>query len=164
MDGAAVTLIAMGVIIAALVILGMVAFGKLHAADMAATEAAVALDEARSRRADLVSGLADVTKEHAPQERSVFDDAVTAHAGSDDAAITQALNDILQLADNYPDLKTSSSFSQLEEHLSDSTNELAHARQHYNDTARHLNQLVATVPWMFFSGFAGITSRDLVEF
>ena len=43
--------------------------------------------------------------------------------------------------------------------LADTENQLAFARQYYNDAAASLNQRVVTVPWMFFTGVAGVAER-----
>ena len=70
---------------------------------------------------------------------------------------------VLAVAEAYPDLKASANFVQLQEQLAETENQLAFARQYYNDAAAQLNKLVATVPWMFFAPMAGVERREFYE-
>ncbi len=67
---------------------------------------------------------------------------------------------MLAVAENYPDLKASTNFLQLQTELSDTENQLSFARQFYNDAVARLNKLVQTIPWMFLAGVASVSKRD----
>ncbi len=177
MSGLVVTLVVVAVIIVALVLFGIVAFNKLRKADIAAQEALGGIDVQLTRRADLIPNLVNTVKGYAAHERGVFDEVTAARAGASQAAqngtveqkaaadgrLSRAIANVFAVAENYPDLKASSNFLSLQSELSDTENKLSFARQFYNDAVRQLNQLVQTIPWMFFSGFAGVKPRTFYQ-
>ena len=57
---------------------------------------------------------------------------------------------------NYPDLKASTNFLQLQGELSRTEDQLAFARQYYNDSVATLNRSMVTIPWSMFVGFAKV--------
>ena len=65
--------------------------------------------------------------------------------------------------ESYPDLKASTNFLDLQRQLADTENQLAFARQYYNDSVSTLNKLVATMPWMFFAGMANVQRRAFYQ-
>ncbi len=162
------------VIALALAAFGIAGFNKLRRADIAAQEAIGGIDVQLTRRADLIPNLVNSVKGYATHERSVFEEVTAARAGvaqaaqngtieqksAADARLDGALGRLFAVAENYPDLKASSNFIQLQNELSDTENKLSFARQFYNDAVSRLNSLVQTIPWMFFSGFAGVKSRE----
>ena len=75
----------------------------------------------------------------------------------------RAIVKVNAVAENYPDLKASTNFLDLQTQLKDTENQLAFARQYYNDAVSTLNQLVITIPWMFFAGMAGVGKRDFYK-
>jgi LemA protein len=64
------------------------------------------------------------------------------------------------VAEAYPDLKATVNFQQLQTALTDTENQLAFARQFYNDAVSQQNQTVRTIPWLFFTGIAGVQQRE----
>ena len=157
------------VLVVALVAFGVVGFNKLRTADIGAQEALGGIDVQLTRRADLIPNLVNTVKGYASHEKSVFEEVTAARAGvaaaakGDDVAqksaaearLDKAIVNVLAVAENYPDLKASTNFLQLQEQLAETENQLSFARQYYNDAVATLNKLVATVPWMFFAGVAG---------
>ena len=67
------------------------------------------------------------------------------------------------VAENYPDLKANQNFLALQGQLTDTENQIAFARQYYNDAVATLNKLVQTIPWMLFSGVANVHKRDFYD-
>ena len=67
------------------------------------------------------------------------------------------------VAEAYPDLKANTNFLQLQQQLGDTENQISFARQYYNDAVSTLNQSVRTIPWMLFSGMAGVSTREFYE-
>ena len=171
-----VLLIVLGVI-AALVLFGIAAFNKLRQADIGAQEALGGIDVQLTRRADLIPNLVNTVKGYATHERAVFEAVTEARAGvtaaakdgtveqkaAAEAKMDKALVDVMAVAEAYPDLKASDNFRQLQAELSDTENKLSFARQYYNDAVRVLNELVRTIPWMFFAGMAGVKERSFYE-
>ncbi|MFZ2176069.1 MAG: LemA family protein [Rhodococcus sp. (in: high G+C Gram-positive bacteria)] len=164
-------------LVAALGVLFVVGFNRLRRGDVLAQEALGGIDVQLSRRADLVPNLVATVKGYAGHEKSVLEEVTAARtavknatAGGTvgqkaqaDARLEKAVFDVLAVAENYPDLKASANFLDLQRQLGQTEDQLAFARQYYNDAAGRLNTSLATMPWMFFAGPAGVSRRDFYE-
>jgi LemA protein len=171
------TLIIILVLAAALVLFGVYAFNRLRRADIACEEALGGIDVQLTRRADLIPNLVNAVKGYAAHERAVFDEVTAARAGVAKAAergtvaekaeaearLDKAIFDVLAVAEAYPDLKASVNFQQLQTDLTDTENQLSFSRQFYNDAVKTLNNLVKTIPWMFFTGIASVHEREFYD-
>ena len=171
------TLIIVLIVVALLVVFGVVGFNKLRTLDVKADEALGGIDVQLTRRADLIPNLVNTVKGYAGHERAVFDEVTKARAGvqsatesgsvtekaAAQAALDKAVFNVLAVAEAYPDLKASANFAQLQQQLTETESQLAFARQYYNDAAAQLNTAVRTIPWMFFSGVAGVKQRDFYD-
>lgn len=165
------------VLVLLLVIFAVVGFNKLRTADVAAQEALGGIDVQLTRRADLVPNLVESVKGYAKHESGVFEAVTEARAGvaaaaangtveqkaAAEAALDKALVNVMAVAEQYPDLKASTNFMQLQDQLTDTENQLAFARQYYNDAVGTLNTLIVTLPWMLFNGLAKVAKRDFYQ-
>jgi LemA protein len=164
-------------VVVLLVLFGVYAFNKLRTADIGAQEALGGIDVQLTRRADLIPNLVNTVKGYAQHERAVFDEVTAARAGVTSAAksgtveekaaaearLDKALVDVLAVAEAYPDLKASTNFQELQAALADTEDKLSFARQFYNDAVASLNTLVKTIPWLFFTGIAGVSARTFYD-
>src|ERR1700710_2490650 len=162
--------------IAARAFLG-VGFNKVRRSDIGAQEALGGIDVQLTRRADLIPNLVETVKGYAAHEKGVLEEVTNARAkvqqaaksddvpakAAADAQLTGALANINAVAENYPDLKANQNFLELQKQLADTENQISFARQFYNDAVATLNKLVRTLPWMLFSGMAGVRQRDFYE-
>jgi LemA protein len=162
------------VVVVALVAFAIIGFNKLRKADIEAQEALGGIDVQLTRRADLIPNLVNTVKGYASHEKTVFEEVTAARANATAAAgggtveqkaaaqaqLDRAVLNVMAVAENYPELKASANFLQLQEQLADTENQLSFARQFYNDAVATLNKLVQTIPWMFFSGLAKVGKRD----
>lgn len=170
-------IIIIAVIAVALIGFVVIGFNKLRKADIGAQEALGGIDVQLTRRADLIPNLVNTVKGYATHERAVFDEVTAARAGAAQAAksgsvgekaaaegrLDKAIIDVLAVAEAYPDLKASANFQHLQAELADTENKLSFARQFYNDAVKTLNTLVKTIPWMLFTGIAGVGARDFYD-
>ena len=129
------------------------------------------------RRADLIPNLVETVKGYAAHEREVFEEITKARsqvqaaaAGNDvpakaaaAAALQGALVRLNAVAEAYPDLKANTNFLDLQKQLADTENQISFARQYYNDAVAKLNTLCRTIPWLFFTGIAGVHTREFYE-
>ena len=172
-----ITWIIVIVVVVALVGFVIVGFNKLRATDVGAQEALGGIDVQLTRRADLIPNLVETVKGYAAHERAVLENVTNARAkvkqaaqGDDvpakaeaDATLTGALANLNAVAENYPDLKANQNFLELQRQLAETEDQLSFARQYYNDAVATLNTLTRTIPWMFFTGIAGVHSRDFYQ-
>jgi LemA protein len=164
-------------VIVALAGFAAVGFNKLRTADVGAEEALGGIDVQLTRRADLIPNLVNTVKGYAAHEKTVFEEVTKARAGlqaaaagddvqakaAADAAMRQALVNLNAVAEAYPELQASDNFLDLQRQLADTENQLSFARQYYNDAVAKLNTLVRTLPWLLFTGIAGVKQREFYE-
>ncbi|MET0953329.1 MAG: LemA family protein [Aeromicrobium sp.] len=161
-------------VIAALLLFTAYAFNRLRRVDIGAQEALGGIDVQLTRRADLIPNLVNTVKGYAQHEKGVFEAVTAARAGVKAAAdngtvpekaaaqaqLDRAIVDVLAVAEAYPDLKASAGFLQLQTELADTEDKISFARQYYNDAVAKLNSLVRTIPWLLFTGIAGVHARE----
>ena len=169
--------IALLVIVVLFVGLVVVGFNKLRRLDVRAQEALGGIDVQLTRRADLIPNLVETVKGYASHERSVLDEVTQARAAVSAAsrgdsvadraaaagALDKALVNVMAVAEAYPDLKASANFADLQGQLAGTEDQLAFARQYYNDAVSQVNTTATTLPWLWFTGMAGVYKRDFYE-
>lgn len=156
---------------------GVVAFNKLRMLDIGSQEALSGIDVQLTRRADLIPNLVNTVRGYAQHEKGVFEEVTKARAGVKEATdhgsveekaaaqarLDRAIVDVLAVAEAYPDLKATVNFQQLQAALTETEDQLAFARQYYNDAVSQQNKTVRTIPWLFFTGIAGVGAREFYD-
>src|SRR3954467_8053880 len=144
------------VVLVALVGFAIAGFNKLRTSDIGAQEALGGIDVQLTRRAELIPNLVETVKGYAAHESGVFEEVTKARAGvvaaaagddvpakaAADAALQQALVRVNAVAEAYPDLKADANFRDLQNQLAKTEDQIAFARQYYNDATAQLNQSV----------------------
>ncbi len=133
------------------------------------------IDVQLKRRSDLVPRLVDVVRAYASHERSLFEDiaekrSLAEIAGEDpvrraaaESAFSRPVTRLLALAEAYPDLKASLNFSDLQNELVDTENQIEMARRFYNGAVRELNTTVQSFPANLVAPMIGFSPRDYFE-
>ncbi|MBW1990810.1 MAG: LemA family protein [Deltaproteobacteria bacterium] len=115
------------------------------------------IDVQLKRRADLIPNLIDTVKGYMGHEREVLERVTRLRAeslkpgppgakGRVEGLLGAALGQLLAVAENYPDLKASQNFMELQKALADIEEQIQLARRYYNGAARNLNILVDSFP------------------
>ncbi len=133
------------------------------------------IDVELHRRHDLIPNLVETVKGYAAHERAVFDEvtqarAAAAGAGSSVAeqaqqenVLTQALGRLFAVAENYPVLRASENFQQLQAELTTTEDRIAAARRFYNANVRGLNTKIETFPTNVIAGMFHFEQAEYFE-
>jgi LemA protein len=76
------------------------------------------------------------------------------------AALNQSLGKVFALMENYPELKASKNVLDLQEELTTTENQLAFARQYYNDLVTQYNTKQQVFPANMLANFFGFQPSD----
>ncbi len=169
-----VVLIVVIVLVVLLAVIALWQFNKLRTLNVNVDEGYAQIEVQLTRRSDLIPNLVETVKGYAKHEKSVLEAVTNARANIQqaegvgatalaDATLTGALNNLMVVAENYPDLKASTNFLQLQEELTTTENKIAFARQYYNESVRALNTAIVTFPSMLFVGMAGVSKQEFYE-
>lgn len=115
------------------------------------------IDVLLKKRYDLVPNLVETVKGYATHESSLLQEVTALRTRAMGAAgvaekqqaeegMSRALGNLFAVAENYPDLKASANFQQLQQDLSGIETELERARRYYNATVRDNNVVVEGFP------------------
>jgi len=128
------------------------------------------IDVQLKKRADLVPNLVETVKGYMKHEKNAIKVVTKARenmmkAGNikakakADGELTRALKTIFAIAENYPKLRASENFKLLQEQLEGVENKVAYARQFYNDSVLGFNNMITTIPGMWFAGMTDKTKK-----
>lgn len=130
------------------------------------------IDVQLKRRYDLIPNLIETVKGIMKYEqdtlqkvidarsRAMASSGVKASAEAQDA-LSQSLGKVFVLMENYPELKANQNALQLQEELTTTENQLAFARQYYNDSATRFNVRREVFPTNVIAGFFRFQPSEL---
>ena len=109
------------------------------------------------RRADLIPNLVSTVKGYVQHEEKVISDITTARENLVNAKsmsekadanqeLSNAINALMVVVENYPDLKANTNFINLQDELAGTENRISTARRDYNDAVKSYNSLIIKFP------------------
>lgn len=132
------------------------------------------IDTYLQRRADLIPNLVSTVKGYTQHEEKIINSitearekmtsakTVTEKAEANDE-LTTALNNLMVVVENYPDLKASQNFIQLSDELAGTENRIATARKDYNDAVKEYNTKIKRFPTNIVSGMFGYGEKEYFQ-
>lgn len=162
------------VILLVVVMMGVNYYNSFVGLDQSATNQWGQVETQYQRRFDLIPNLVNSVKGFLTQEQAVFGaiaEARTRYAGAQTVndkatAATQvesALGRLLVVMENYPELKSNETVSQLMDELAGTENRISVERRRYNDVVKEYNLKVSQIPGKFFASLLGFGPKDYFE-
>ncbi len=137
-----------------------------------AEEAWSDIDVQLKRRYDLIPNLVETVKAYAKHEKDLFTAVTEARSqamqaksleakGKAENQLTETVKSLFAVAENYPELKASDNFRDLQNELTDTENKIEAARRFYNSNVRDFNIALQSFPTNMIGNMFGFKVKDL---
>lgn len=165
------------IIILAIIVLAVAIYyyNKLVRKQNEVTNATGSIDAMLKNRYDLIPNLVDTVKAYMSYEKEVLGKltAMRTKALSDDVSaedklklnseISGALRQVMVAVENYPDLKSSNNFLQLQQSWTDIEDRISASRRFYNNAVTEYNNAIQSFPGTLFASLMGYKPKPVFE-
>lgn len=149
-------------------------YNGLVTAKVRVKEAWSGIDVQLRRRTSLIPNLIETVKGYAKHERKIFENVTKARsamlsakdpsaAAKADNMLTGALKSLFAVAENYPNLRASENFKELQQELSDTETKIASVRQFYNANVMEFNTKIKVFPNVLVANMLGFKPEVFFE-
>jgi len=133
------------------------------------------VDVMLKKRYDLIPNLVETVKSYMKHEKSLLNEltslrtkAITGKISDDERValenkITKGISGVMVAVENYPDLKASQNFLQLQAAWNEAEEQISAARRSFNAAVTSFNNKVETFPSSIMAGIMGYKRRTLFE-
>ncbi len=139
-----------------------------------AKEAWADIDVQLKRRYDLIPNLVATVQGYVSHEKGVFQKVTEARTRAMGAQtmkehseaenfLSQTLKSLFAVVENYPDLKASQNFLELQRELTDTEDKIQAARRFYNGNVRDLNTKIEIFPANIIANLFSFKQMDFFE-
>ena len=157
-------------IIVLLVLIVFCQYNTLVKLKMKVKQAKSGIDVYCQQRFDLIPNLIETVKGYMKHEKEVFENITklrTEYNNTKDIKVSQELNkqmnSIIAVAENYPNLKASEQFLNLQRNLEKIESQLQAARRIYNNDVTNYNTKISVVPYNIIASIFNFESESLFE-
>jgi LemA protein len=141
------------------------------------------VETAYQRRADLIPNLVKTVQGVANFEKSTITDVIAARASATQvkldatdlseaniakyqaaqSQLSGSLSRLMAVAENYPQLKATENFSELQSQLEGTENRIKEERDRFNSTVKGFNNKVVTFPNSLIASFSGFAQKGYFQ-
>lgn len=166
-------------ILAIVVIWAISAYNSMVTQEEEVSKAWGDVETTYQRRADLIPNLVNTVKGYAKHESGTLEEVTAARAKATQMNISvdelteenirkyqqtmnemnSALSRLLAISENYPDLKASENFSELQAQIEGTENRINEARKRYNTAVKEYNITVRRFPGNIVAGIFGFEKK-----
>ena len=162
------------IVVAVIVLWIILTYNRLITLRNRAKEAWSDIDVQLKRRYDLIPNLVETVKGYAAHERGVFEKVTEARTramgarsmkerGEAENMLSSTLKSLFAVAENYPDLKASTNFLELQRELRDTEDKIQAARRFYNTNVRDLDTKIESFPANIVASIFGFKQIEFFE-
>lgn len=163
------------IVILAILILWIISvFNSLVRGKQRINEAWADIEVQLKRRHDLIPNLIEIVKGYAAHERELFEKVTEARAKAIAAKtikehsqtenfLSNTLKSLFAVVENYPDLKASQNFLELQRELTDTEDKIQAARRFYNANVRDFNIKIQIFPNNLLASLFKFTAQEYFE-
>lgn len=167
-------LIIVGVIVALIVVVLGSSYNSLVNSKEEVDSKLADIDVQLERRADLIPNLVNSVKGYMAHEEKIISEITDAReklVNSTDVQdkakanqeLTDAINNLFVIVENYPDLKANTNFINLQDELAGTENRISTARRDYNEAVKNYNKKIKSFPKNIFAGMFGFEQQEYFE-
>jgi LemA protein len=132
------------------------------------------IEAALQRRHDLIPNLVESVKGYAKHEQQTFEEVTKARSGAVAAkapptqaaaedTLTAAIGRLMVVAEQYPELRATENFQQLQAQLSETEDQIQITRRVYNDTVQTYNTLIQQFPAVLVANSFNFEPRQFFD-
>jgi len=132
------------------------------------------IDVQLKRRYDLIPNLVETVKGYASHEKEVFEKVTEARTramgtqtikekGEAENFLSSTLKSLFAVSENYPVLRASENFLELQKELTDTEDKIQAARRFYNGNVRDLNIQIESFPSSIVAGIFHFKQAEFFE-
>ncbi|TRD10082.1 LemA family protein [Erythrobacter insulae] len=156
------------VIVVALLLLIIGIYNNLVGLRQNVNQGAADIDAQLRLRHDLIPNLVETVKGYAGHEASTLESVIQARnaaakgnpTSGEEKGLKLALDNLLALGEDYPDLKANTNFQELQNELADVEDKLAASRRALNAAVARFNTSREAFPAVLFAGALGFQEAD----
>ena len=138
--------------------------------DIKVKEGLSGIDVALTKRYDVLTKMLEVVKGYQQHEKEILTEVIKLRSGmtmqernTANQQMDTAFGRINLLAENYPELKSSNNFIQLQNAILDTEEHLQAARRLYNANVTAFNEKIVTFPNSIVAGSMGAAAKEFFE-
>lgn len=148
----------------------LITYNKLIKLKNSIKQSESGIDVYLNQRFDLIPNLVECVKEYAKHEKELLENLTEMRAGylrnkniKDAEKLNNGINNIIAVAENYPDLKASEQFLNLQNNLIKMESQLQAARRIYNNDITKYNIAIESIPTNIIAKLFGFNKMDLFQ-